>query len=87
MHLTLAVLSHTVEAMVTVPNSVNSGTRRKLLQLDEDGFTTLAKDIVTNLKPLLRKHKGAAPWFRDVQRRFSSRRAVVPYLDARIEFD
>jgi hypothetical protein len=85
-HLTLGILSHAVEAMVTVPNAVNNAMRRNLVDLGEDGFEALAKDIVTNLKPLLRKYKGAAPWFRGVQRRYPSQRAK-PYVDARIDFD
>jgi hypothetical protein len=85
-HLTLGILSHAVEAMVTVPNAVNGVLRRNLVGLDEEGFTKLARDIVTNLKPLLRKHKGATPWFRGIQRRYPSQRST-PYVDATIDFD
>jgi hypothetical protein len=38
------------------------------------------------MKPLVRRHPGAAPWFRGVQRRYPSQRAT-PFMDARIDFD
>jgi hypothetical protein len=38
------------------------------------------------MKPMLRRHPGVAPWFRGVQRRYRSQKAM-PYLDARVEFD
>lgn len=85
-HLTLGILSHAVEAVVTVPNAVNGVMRRNLVELGEEGFSTLAKDIVSNLKPLLRKYKGATPWFRGVQRRYPSQSAK-PYVDAIVDFD
>jgi hypothetical protein len=85
-HLTLGVVSSTVEAMVTVPNAVNAVMRRNLIKLGEGGFQGLAKDVVNNLKPLLRSHAGAAPWFRGVQRRYPSQKAA-PFIDARIDFD
>jgi hypothetical protein len=85
-HLTLGVVSQAVEAMVTVPNAVNTVMRRHLIELGEDGFQALAKRVVSNMKPLLRTHAGAAPWFRGVQRRYPSQRAT-PFIDARIDFD
>jgi hypothetical protein len=68
-HLTLGVVSQAIEAMVTVPNAVNSTMRRNLVELGEAGFQSLVKGVVKNLKPLLRSHPGAAPWCRGVQRR------------------
>jgi hypothetical protein len=85
-HLTLGILSHAVEAVVTVPNAVNSVMRRNIVELGEVGFEALAENIVTNLKPLLSKHKGATPWFRGIQRRYASQSAR-PYVDATIDFD
>jgi hypothetical protein len=85
-HLTLGILSQAVEAVVTVPNAVNSIMRRNLIELNEDGFQDLASGVVKNLKPLLRRHKGIAPWFRGIQRRYPSQRAR-PYVDAIIDFD
>ena len=85
-HLTLGVSSQRVEAMVTVPNSVNSTMRRNLKQLGEARFQALLEEVVRNLKSILRQHSGAKPWFRGVQRRYSSQRAM-PQIDAKIDFD
>ncbi|MGJ5180391.1 hypothetical protein ACQR16_24485 [Bradyrhizobium oligotrophicum] len=85
-HLTLGVIAQAVEALVTVPNAVNSTMRRKLIGLGEDGFQQLALRVLENLKPLLRSYPGATPWCRGIQRRYPSQRAV-PFVDARIEFD
>jgi hypothetical protein len=85
-HLTLGIVAQAVEAMVTVPNSVNSTMRRNLIELGEAGFQSLTSGVVKNLKPILRKCPGAAPWGRGVQRRYPSQRAT-PYIDARIDFD
>ncbi|BAL76823.1 hypothetical protein [Bradyrhizobium cosmicum] len=85
-HLTLGIVASAIEAVVTVPNSVNSRMRRNLVDLGEQGFEELVRDILAKMKPLLRRHEGATPWFRGVQRRYSSQRAV-PFVDARIDFD
>lgn len=85
-HLTLGIDSRAMEAMVTVPNAVNTAMRRNLIRLEESGFQALVQEVVVNLKPLLRAHEGATPWFRGIQRRFPTQRSV-PFIDARIEFD
>ena len=85
-HLTLAVSSQEVAAMVIVPDKVDNAMRQKLVKLGEAGFRALAEDIVKNLKPLLLNHKGATPWFTGVQRRWRTRREK-PFVDAEIRFD
>jgi hypothetical protein len=85
-HLTLSVASQYIEAMVTVPNAVNSTMRRNLKQLGDAGFQALAKEVVNNLKPMVRAHKGVAPWCRGLQRRYPTQKAT-PFIDARIDFD
>ena len=85
-HLTLSVGFQAVRAMVTVPNNVNKVVKQKLKKLGKAGFQALAEDIVNNLKPLLHDHKGEAPWFRGVQRRWRTQREA-PFVDASIEFD
>ena len=85
-HLTLGVVAQAVEAMVTVPNAINSTMRRNLIELGEAGFQSLTSGVVKNLKPVLRKCPGAAPWGRGIQRRYPSQRAT-PFIDARIDFD
>jgi hypothetical protein len=85
-HLTLGILAQSIEAMVTVPNGVNTKLRRNIRTLGEDGFQQIAAGIVANAKPLLRAHKGMTPWFRGQQRRYPSQRSQA-FTDARIEFD
>lgn len=85
-HLTLGIGTENIEAMVTVPNAVDGKILRNLKNLSEDKFLTLIEDMVRRLAPLLQKESGAVPWFRGVQRRWSSINAK-PFLDARIEFD
>lgn len=85
-HLTLNLNAQEVEAMVTVPNAVDGAVRESLKQLGLAGFRTLIEEIVGNFEPLLDRHKGMSPWFRGVQRRYPSQKAV-PFIDARIEFD
>jgi hypothetical protein len=85
-HLTLSITSTQVDAMVTVPNSVNSTMRRNVKHLGEAGFQALVADVLAEFKPVLRKHKGVTPWFRGIQRRYPSQRAT-PFIDARIDFD
>src|SRR5207248_1996077 len=75
-----------VEAMVTVPNAVNSVMRRNLKKLGEAGFQALLQEVVASMASLLHQHPGATPWFRGAQRRYPSQRAT-PHLDARIDFD
>lgn len=85
-HLTLNIASHAVEAMVTIPHHVNTPVKRAIRELGEDGIQQMVERILRNLKPLLRSHKYATPWFRGVQRRYPGQSAV-PFVDARIDFD
>jgi len=86
-HLTLGIDSRAIEAMVTVPNAVNTAMRRNLIELKEAGFKDLVKEVVDNLKNSpLQGHKGVTPWFRGIQRRYPSQKSV-PFVDAKIEFD
>ncbi|MCA0250658.1 MAG: PD-(D/E)XK nuclease family protein [Proteobacteria bacterium] len=85
-HLTPAIMSDAVEAMVTIPNAVSGEVRRKLISLGEDGFRSLVEEIVGNLRPLLNKTPAAQPLMRAVQRRYPSQRSKAIH-DARIEFD
>jgi hypothetical protein len=85
-HLTLCLRADRVEAMVTVPHSVNGTMRRNLVGLGQEGFYELVRTVIDNLAPMLRDHPGAKPCFVGVQRRYPSQRAV-PFNDATIEFD
>lgn len=85
-HLTIGITAQAIEAMVTIPNGVNPKMRRKIRDQGEDGFQKIVSHIVQNARPLTKKHKGATPWFRGVQRRYPSQRAAA-FIDARIDFD
>jgi hypothetical protein len=85
-HLTLDVASDAVEAMVTIPHNVNTTVKRAIRGLAEGGFREMTQDILKNLRPLLRSHNNATPWFRGVQRRYP-RRSAPAFVDARIDFD
>ena len=74
-----------INAMVTVPDKVNSRMRRHIKELGEDGFQALVGNIVRNMKPLLR-YRGVRPWFYGLQRRWDSL-SSPPYVDATIGFD
>lgn len=85
-HLTLSIGSNQVEAMVTLPHRINTATRSRIKQLGEAGFQALVVKVLAEFKPLLRRHKGVAPWFRGIQRRYPTQRST-PFMDARIDFD
>jgi hypothetical protein len=85
-HLTLGISSSRVEAMVTVPNSVNSFMRRNVKQLGEVRFQALTSKVMEKFEPIISKYKGVTPWFRGIQRRYLSRRST-PFIDATIDFD
>jgi hypothetical protein len=85
-HLTLGITAQSVEAMVTVPHRVNTRMRGNIRELGEVGFLQLTETLLDNMKPLLRKVRGATPWFRGVQRRYPSQKSP-PFVDARIDFD
>lgn len=85
-HLTLAIESDRLLAMVTVPHGIKSASRRNLVDLGIDGFEDLLKEVNKRLVVALRKTKGAAPWCIVVQRRYPSQSAAA-IVDARIEYD
>ena len=85
-HLTLGITSRAVEVTLTLPNGLNRSMRNAVKTLDLDGFLELLAAVLKRLRPMLRKHKGAVPIFRGVQRRYLSQRAQ-PFVDARIDFD
>ena len=85
-HLTLNIDLRAVEAMVTVPNAVNTAMRRNLVALKEPGFQAIIKDVVAGMKPLLRDDKGATPWFRGIQRRSYAEKWVTEQVRRRISY-
>jgi len=86
LHLTLGLHFDSVEAMVTVPNSLATKPKNALKALGLEGFRTTCSAILENLKPLIDDEPNAIPTMRSVQRRYPSQRSV-PFLDAELEFD
>lgn len=85
-HLSIGVGRHDVQALVTIPNSVNAETLRALRELGEGGFREIVERILHNLRPLLRANPGAVPVLIAQQRRWRSMRAR-PNSDAFVQFD
>lgn len=85
-HLTLAIESHRLLVIVTVPHGINAASRRSLVDLGLDGFESLLNEVNARIVKALRNAKGAAPWCVVVQRRYPSQRAAA-IVDARIEYD
>jgi len=85
-HLTLAIEHDRLLAIITVPHGIKTESRRRLVDLGNDGFQELLGDVNKRLVHALGSVKGAAPWCIVVQRRYPSQRAAA-IVDARIEYD
>lgn len=85
-HLTLSIRADGVRVMVTIPHAIATRFRRNLTALGEDGFFSVVQKVEKNLRPVLRKAPGAAPWITAVQRHYPSQRSS-PINDAWMEFD
>lgn len=85
-HLTLGLLPDRVEAMVTIPNAINSQMRKRIKDLGVEGFREVISQIVRNLSPTMNANRGVVPYFKGVQRRYPSQKAI-PKVDAQIGFD
>lgn len=83
-HLTLGITSRQAEAHITIPNSVNTKTRRAIIALEQDGFEKLMNSIVDRMPAIIAL--GGKPWIRGVQRRYPFQRST-PIVDAQIDFD
>ena len=85
-HLTLGVTRDSVEAMVTIPNSVSNAFRKNLIALGASGFRDMAADVLKRMAPVMKLEPMATPCIRGVQRRYLSQRSI-PFVDAEIHFD
>lgn len=85
-HLTLAIESDRVLALVTVPHGITPRFRNNLTGLGDKGFSELLTEVNKRLIRELRGATEAAPWVVVVQRRYPSQRAQA-FIDARIEYD
>ena len=80
LHLTLGVHRRLVDAMVTIPHSLDRGARRRLVELGSDGFLDMLRQVLENMKLVLDDEPLAAPTLRIVQRRYPTQRAA-PFVD------
>lgn len=85
-HLTFALLRLSVEALLTVPHSVEPAARRRLVSLGRDGFAELIGEVVDRMKPTIAKCKGVEPRVRLMQRHWPTR-SSPPIQDALLIFD
>lgn len=85
-HLTLAIQSDRLVAMVTVPHGIKAAFRRNLIDLGFSGFAEQLGVVNNRLIKALHGAKGAAPMCEIIQRRYPSQRSSA-IIDARIEFD
>ncbi|MGC2049417.1 MAG: hypothetical protein WA635_12510 [Gallionella sp.] len=85
-HLTLSIEHDRLLAMITVPHSIKTVARRRLVDLGSDGFQEMISEVNTRLLKALHLAKGSAPRCIVVQRRYPSQRAAA-IMDARIEYD
>jgi hypothetical protein len=85
-HLTLAIKADMLLVIVTVPHGIKPEFRRRLVDLEAEGFRELFGEICRRICLALRKDKGAVPWAEVLQRRYLSQRSI-PIVDAKVEFD
>jgi hypothetical protein len=85
-HFTMVLHRQRVRISITVPNGVQGGFRSKLASCGPEGFLQLLAQLETNLRPVLKRSRGATPFIYLTQRHFTSRRGASE-MDARIEAD
>jgi hypothetical protein len=85
-HLTIAIRSEHAIAAVTVPNGVKGAFKTKLKQVELKGFQNLISRLEKNLRPILRRSRGAKPILYVTQRHYKTQRSTAE-MDARIDID
>lgn len=85
-HYTLGIEHDCVSAMITVPNQLQTTSRRNMREAGRDHFISLLKEISDRLAPAMDKYPGMVPRGRVFQRRYPSQRSQ-PFLDAELSFD
>ena len=85
-HLTIGVNRGWLSAAVTIPNRIKGGFQRKLRALGLEDFTILIQGIERNLRPLIKRSKGAKPTLLVLQRHYLSQ-SSPGIVDGRLEFD
>lgn len=85
-HLTFALLRLSVEALLTVPDSVRPASRRRIVDLGRNGFADLIRDVLDRMRPALKKCEGLEPRIRIMQRHWITR-SSAPVHDGYLIFD
>ena len=85
-HLTLTISTNAVEALVTLPNEIDTPPKNAVKALGIDGFKQVSQSILRKMALVLEKEPNAVPTMKAVQRRYRTQRSV-PCRDALLEFD
>jgi len=85
-HFTLSVHRNYVEAVLTVPDKINSQSRNSFKELGLSGLKELMKQVLQGANDVWKIEPYASPRFRGIQRHYPSQRAV-PFVDAYVDFD
>lgn len=86
LHLTLTIEIDRIAAHLTIPNGIDTKTRNNLKKMGPDGFRALLLEVEGNLRSVLSRAPGSAPWCWGLQRRYPTQRSE-PIIHARLEYD
>jgi len=84
-HLTLSIGDEAVWAHMTCPNQFR-GKAFGRRGLERDEFVEALGQVERNMRPVVKRAPGCAPWFGGLQRHFRGQRSD-PISDGRLEFD
>lgn len=84
-HFTYAIHNDHLEAALTLPNGLHTDIRKRLLNLGDEGFTDVVRNVLRRLDPLAKRF-AATPRARVVQRHFLSQKSAGK-TDALLDFD
>lgn len=85
-HMTIAVHDTHLSAAVTIPNSIASRLRSKMLGQSYEEFESLLVAVTRNLARVLTAAKGSSPVVVVMQRRYPSQRSKA-IIDSQLRFD
>jgi hypothetical protein len=85
-HFTFSIARTHPGALITVPNGVKGGFRKRLESLGENGFLTVLRTIESNLRGVIKASRGASPLVYALQRHFLTQ-SSGGIEDARLSFD
>jgi len=85
-HLTYAVKPNGLGAMLNFPNHLSGGLKSLFSTIGQDQLHLVFKQVEKQLRPIIRRVKGSAPFFEVIQRHYPSRTAQ-PIVDGHINAD